>query len=145
MTRVRLIVGASGLDLIGVGVVFLVLDLTVGEIAGLVVWLAAALVVHDGLLVPAVTTVDLLLRRTARRLPPAVVTVVEAGLAVGALLTAIVVPELVAQSLGPRNPTVLPGDYGIGLAVLWLLIAGGVVVTSAVIVWRARRSARKAS
>ncbi|MGO4301589.1 hypothetical protein [Leifsonia sp. RAF41] len=143
MTRIRRIIGALGLALIGTGVVFLVVDLRIAQIVGVVVWLAAAVVLHDAVLVPIETTIDLLLRRVGRRLPRAVVTVVEAGLAVGALLTALVVPELVAQARGPRNPTVLPGDYGTRLAVLWLVIVVAVVVTSTVIVWRARRPARR--
>jgi hypothetical protein len=72
-----------------------------------------------------------------------VVTVVEAGFAVGALLTAMVVPELIAQARGPRNPTVVPGDYGLRLGMLWAAIVVVVAVVCAVIVWRARRSARR--
>ncbi|GAA2050132.1 hypothetical protein [Leifsonia soli] len=143
MTRIRRIIGALGLALIGTGIVFLVTDLRIAQIVGLMVWLAAAVVLHDAVLVPIETAIDLLLRRVGRRLPRAVTTVVEAGLAVGALLTALVVPELVAQARGPRNPTVLPGDYGVRLAVLWLVIVVAVAVTSTVIVWRARRSARR--
>ncbi|WP_431245633.1 hypothetical protein [Leifsonia xyli] len=143
MTRFRRIVGALGLALIGTGVVFLVVDLRIAQIAGVVVWLAAALVLHDAVLVPLETAVDLLLRRVGTRLPRAVVAVVEAGLAVGALLTAMVVPELIAQARGPRNPTVLPGDYGARLAVLWVATGCAVIVTSVVIVWRERMRARR--
>ncbi|MGN7799552.1 hypothetical protein [Leifsonia sp. 22587] len=141
--RARVAIGAAGVALIGVGGVFLLLGLGPAEIAGLVAWLAAAVVLHDALLVPAVTTIDLLLRRTARRLPPAVVAVVEAGFAVGALITAMVVPELVAQARGPRNPTVVPGDYASRLAVLWIAISIVVSLTCSVIVLRTRRASRR--
>lgn len=143
MMRTRVAIGALGAALIGVGGVFLVLDLQPVQIAGLVLWLAAAVVLHDAVLVPIVTVVDLVLRRVSRRLPTAVVAVVEAGFAVGALLTAMVVPELIAQARGPRNATVLPGDYGLRLAVLWIAIALAVAIASSVIVWRARRSGRR--
>ena len=143
MIGARRLVAAVGIALIGCGVVFFAIDLTVGEIAGVVVWLAGAVIVHDAVLVPVVTVVDAVLRRAGRRLPSAVVTVVELGLAVGALLTAMVVPELIAQARGPRNPTVVPGDYGQRLAVLWVAIVVLVALASAVIGWRARRSARR--
>lgn len=143
MTRTRAVIAAAGLALIGVGGVFLVADLRLAQIVGVVAWLAAAVVLHDAVWVPTVTVVDLVLRRTARRMPRAVVTVVEAGLAVGVLLTAMVVPEIVAQARGPRNPTVVPGDYAARLAVLWCVILVTVALASAVIVWRARRSARR--
>jgi len=145
--RVRIILGALGVALLGVGGVFFLTDLTLGEIAGVVLWLAAAVVVHDGMLVPAVTVADRLLRRTARRLPPAIVAIVESGLAVGVLLTAMVVPELVAQARGPRNPTVVPGDYALRLGLLWVAIAVTIgllsLVVGLIVGWRARRSARR--
>ena len=143
MITTRVTIAVAGVTLIGVGGVFLVTDLRFGEIVGVIAWLAAAVVLHDAVLVPAVTALDLLLRRAGRRLPPAVVTVVRAGFAVGALLTAMVVPELVAQARGPRNPTVVPGDYLTRLAVLWIVIIVVVVLTAAVIVRRARKSARR--
>lgn len=143
MRRARILVAAVGVALIACGAVFFALDLTVAEIAGVVLWLACAAILHDAVLVPVATAVDALLRRSARRLPAAVVTVAEAGLAIGALLTAMVVPELVAQARGPRNPTVLPGDYGVRLALLWAAIAVLVVLVSLVIGWRARRSGRR--
>ncbi|MGJ4845418.1 hypothetical protein [Leifsonia sp. Le1] len=143
MTGARRLVAAVGIALIGCGVVFFAIDLTIGEIAGVVVWLAGAVIIHDAVLVPVVTAVDAVLRRAGRRLPSAVVMVVELGLAVGALLTAMVVPEVIAQARGPRNPTVVPGDYGQRLAVLWVAIVVLVALASAVIGWRARRSARR--
>jgi hypothetical protein len=100
-------------------------------------------VLHDAVLVPTATAFDLLLRRGARRLPRAVVSVAQAGFAVGVLLTAMVVPELVAQARGPRNPTVLPGAYALRLAAVWVVIVLVVGLASAVIAWRARRSARR--
>jgi hypothetical protein len=143
MIRTRVTIGAVGVALIGVGGLFLAMDLRFGEILGVIAWLAAAVVLHDAVLVPAVTVLDVLLRRAGRRLPPSVVTVVQAGFAVGALLTAMVVPELVAQARGPRNPTVVPGDYATRLGMLWIVIVVVVALTAAVIVWRARRSAHR--
>jgi len=143
MIRLRILIGAAGAALIGLGGLYLVQDLRWAQLVGLVVWLAAAVVLHDAILVPVVTVLDVVLRRSARRLPPVVVTIVEAGFAVGALMTALVMPELVAQARGTRNPTVVPGDYGLRLIALWGVIVLVVAVLSAFSVRRARRSGRR--
>ena len=38
-------------------------------------------------------------------------------------MTLIVLPEIRAKQLGPRNPSVLPFDYGLRLGVLWAVLA----------------------
>jgi hypothetical protein len=136
---------ASGIGLIAVGGVFFVKDLTVREIAGVILWLAAAVALHDAVLVPGFALAGRVLRRTARQVPTSILIVAEAGFAVGALLTAVVVPELIAQVRGPKNPTVVPGDYLLRLGAVWLGIAAIVAVVALVIVWRRRRFDRRES
>ena len=90
---------------------------------GLLLWLAGAVVAHDAVLAPLVVGASLLSRRAGRRVPPAVIAIVQAGVVVGVVFTLVVVPEIVAKTLGPKNDTVLPFDYGTRLAVLWLVVA----------------------
>lgn len=143
MKVTRVILFSTGGVLVATGAVFALLELSISEIAGLVLWLAAAVVLHDGVIVPGFALLGRMFRRTAAGVPRAIVFVVEAGFAVGSLLTALVFPELVAQLLGPRNPTVVPGDYVASLVAAWLGIAVVVALVAAIIVWRRRRSVRR--
>ncbi|WP_136611444.1 hypothetical protein [Sinomonas albida] len=69
----RTTIVAAGTVLIGVGAVLLATMLTVPQLVGLGVWLACAVVLHDGVWVPLVTAASRgggwarrALRRTAR-------------------------------------------------------------------------------
>lgn len=143
MTASRIVLVVSGAAAIAVGAVFFVQDLTLGEIAGVVLWLAAAVVLHDAILVPGFALAGRRLRRVAQPVPISVLVVVEAGFAVGVVLTAVVIPEIVAQLLGPRNPTVVPGDYLLRLGMAWVGIAAVVVTIAGIIVWRRRSTVRR--
>lgn len=145
MTLARTLLFSVGLALVGVGAVFLLLDLSVGAIVGLLIWLAAAVVIHDGIVVPGFTVLGRLVRRVARDVPGSIIVVVEAAFAVGVLLTVVVLPERVAQLRGPRNPTVVPGDYLVRLGAVWVGIAVVTAIVVAVIAWRRRTSVRRAS
>lgn len=145
MTSCRIWLFVSGAAVLAVGAVFLFQDLTLGEIVGVVLWLAAAVVLHDAILVPGFALAGRLLRRVAHPVPTSILIVIEAGFAVGILLTALVIPELVAQVLGPRNPTVVPGDYLLRLAMVWGGIAAVVATLAGVIVWRRRRTGHRSS
>ncbi|MDQ4489405.1 hypothetical protein RBS60_04230 [Sinomonas sp. ASV486] len=52
---VRALAVLSGAAMVGVGGVLLLGSLALGQLVGLAVWLAAAVVVHDGVWVPTVT------------------------------------------------------------------------------------------
>lgn len=145
MRVTRTVLFAAGAALIATGAVFFIRDLTVGEIAGVILWLAAAVVLHDAIIVPGFSFASRVLRRSTQAVPTSIVVLAEAGFAVGVLLTAVVVPELVAQLIGPRNPTVVPGDYLVRLGAVWLGIALIVALVAGVIALRRRRSARRAS
>jgi hypothetical protein len=109
-------------------------------IAEVIVWLAAALVIHDGLIAPATTVAGRLLSRGGSRLPRSAVLVIQCGFVVGAILTGAVLPELVAQARPRHNPTVLVGDYAAGLAISWAVLVTTLAVITLVLVWRTRRS-----
>ncbi|HVX07947.1 hypothetical protein [Humibacter sp.] len=134
----------GGAILIGVGVYFLVTTEPPAAVIGLVVWLAAAVIVHDGLFAPAVNVADRLLARGAARLAPWAVAVVRILFCVGLVLTLVVGPELFAQARRHANPTLLVGDYAVRLAVVWCVIVLAVVaITAASALRTRRRSARR--
>jgi hypothetical protein len=75
----RFLLGAVGLVLVGYGLLRLLQAESNRQLTGLAVWLGAALVVHDGILVPALIAVGLLVNRLVplrwrRFVQPALVT-----------------------------------------------------------------------
>ncbi len=145
MKAFRVTLFPAGNSYIAVGAVFFFRDLAIAEIAGVVLWLGAALVLHDAIIVPVFSFASRQFHRVTARVPASVRVVAEAGFVVGVLLTAVVVPELIAQARGARNPTVVPGDYLARLGVVWLGIAAIVVLISSIIVLRRRTCDRSTS
>lgn len=129
MSGVRGILIAGGVALAGYGVWLLVTRLSPVDLLWLAVWLAAAIVIHDGIIAPALAVVRRRWDRAPRR-PRAVAATAQIGFAVGAVLTLYVAPELWAQARMPANPTILTGDYALRLLVIWGIIAGVVLVVS---------------
>jgi hypothetical protein len=77
------------------------------------------------------------MRRAGRRIPSAVLAIVQGGIVVGAIMSMLVLPEIYKKSLGTKNPTILPLDYGLNLALFWLAVA---VLTAAACVLYLRRT-----
>ncbi|MCU1473224.1 hypothetical protein [Amnibacterium sp.] len=134
-------VGVAGLV---VGAALLVTTVRPAGVAGLGIWLVGALVLHDGILAPATFAANRLLRGAGARIPPVVLAVLQGAVVVGVVLTLTVLPEIRAKQLGPRNPTVLPFDYGLRLGLLWLVLAALTAIVCAVLLrsQRTRRSVR---
>lgn len=134
--------------LIAVGVLGLVwsayvLTQTVSPVGTLnvAIWLAAAIVLHDGILSPLAFGANLLLRAVGRRIPAVVLATVQVAVVVGVVLTLMVLPEIKAKSLGPRNPSVVPLDYTLNLVIMWIVLAALVAIVSVVVLRiRARRA-----
>ncbi|MFI1714689.1 hypothetical protein [Streptomyces litmocidini] len=127
--------GVLGVALVGLGA-WLVVDQP--DPLGVFVWLAGALVLHDGILAPLVLAVGLLLAGRRRR-----------GLLRGALLVAgsvvLVTLPLLVRPGAPPNPSALPLPYGRNLAIVLVAVT---VVTGLLIVvqrWRERRQGRAAA
>jgi hypothetical protein len=116
----RMAVGAAGVAMVVVGLVFLADD-GLGDLADVVVWLAGGVVLHDGVLAPLVVVVGVLvvlrLRPVVRR--PAIV-----GLVVLGSVTLGAVPVLGRFGAKPDDPGLLDRPY----ALLWLVLAGLVAV-----------------
>jgi hypothetical protein len=71
------------------------------------------------------------MRRVAgRRVPAAVIAILQAGIVVGSVLSLVVVPEILAQRFARVIPSLLDPDYAARLGVMWAAIA---VVTAVAI------------
>ena len=124
--RIALIlIGVLGLLL---GALVLVTKQDPMQIVGVGAWVVGAIVLHDVILSPLVVLAGVLVRRAGHRLPYGLLAIVQGGVIVGAILSLLVVPEIYAKTLGTANPTVLPLDYGLNLALTW---AGVAVLTAA--------------
>jgi hypothetical protein len=101
------------------------------KIAGVALWFVLALIVHDGIIAFVTFGVAFLLRKAGRALPIAALAIVQAGLVVCSVFAIIVLPAAYKKSIGSKNPTVLPLDYGPSLVILWAVI---VVLTALAVI-----------
>jgi hypothetical protein len=90
------------------------------ELLILAAWLIAAVVIHDGLLSPAVLTVGWFL---ARRVPPRARRYLQGLLIVGGLLTVIAIPLMLRRDSQPASKAMLQQNYGGNLRILLALAA----------------------
>ena len=137
-----------GLILLGVAILLLsgyVLLTTVKptRYIGLAEWFIAAIIIHDALIAPIVFGAGVIMRRMGRRIPLAVLGIVQGGLVIGAVFTIVLVPEILAQRNAHLFETLLPFDYVKNLGILWIgtLVLTAVAVVGYLVVARARRRA----
>lgn len=126
----RLILGAAGVAGIAYGAGELLTHLTLWALVGLLGWLAGAVVLHDGVLVPLTTLAGGGLKRITFGLGTLQQAIIRGALLCGAVMTLIAAPLLKARAVlqpgGPAsaaNRTILDGAYGTHLALLWLGLA----------------------
>ncbi|MEU6651496.1 hypothetical protein ABZ904_19135 [Streptomyces sp. NPDC046900] len=131
MSVTRLLTGAVGLTLMGVGASLL---LDVPDLTGVLVWLGGAVVLHDALIAPLVLLIGWVLVRGGVRGP------VRGALLVAGALTAVALPVLLRPAK-PANSSVLPLDYPRN----WLLTLAAVATVTALLpaVRAIRRSRRR--
>ena len=136
--RVVLALAGIGLGLYGFGLLLTGVRWSSLVLVGL--WLALALLVHDGLLSPAVVAVSALLGR----IPPRARRYLQAGLIMAALVTVIALPMINQQRRQPPTKTLLQQDFEVNLMILLSIIAGGCLVAYAVRVARDRAGQERA-
>lgn len=115
----RIVTGALGLVLMAVGAVLLA---TGGQIKDVALWLAGAIVLHDGIIAPLVLGIGLLLAAVPAR------GTVRGALVVAGCLTMVALPVLLRPGR-PTNPSALPLDYLRN----WLLVLAAVAVLTGVL------------
>ena len=119
-----------GIAFLGLGGVVLLMEVNPARYVGILTWFVGALILHDGVAALAVFGVSIAMRRAGTRLPVAVIAILQGALVIAAIVTAIVVPEILKSGLGTANPTILPLDYGLHLV---LFYAGLAALTAAAI------------
>ncbi|GAA1057711.1 hypothetical protein GCM10017608_01130 [Agromyces luteolus] len=145
MRAARGLLIAVGLGLAAYGGFLVLTEIDPSQWIGIAVWVGAAILLHDGVVAPVVVAVGLGAASVRGRVGDRGVAIAQGALVVGAILTAITVPALVASTLGNPNPTILVGSYGIALAVIWavlLALAAIALRASRIAVVRAARAAR---
>ncbi|MBC7275406.1 hypothetical protein [Nocardioides sp.] len=97
-----------------------------GQVVEVMIWLAAAVVIHDGILAPAVLALGWL---GGRLLPRAVARGAVTVLVLLGPVTLVAIPVLGRFGAKPDNPTLLDRDYVQGLLVFAVLcMCAGVAV-----------------
>ncbi|MFB7591079.1 hypothetical protein [Streptomyces sp. NPDC056169] len=125
---VRYAAGAVGVALIGVGAWLVAAE---PDPAGVLVWLAGALVLHDGILAPLVLAAGLLLVGRPDR------GVLRGALIVAGSLVLITLPLLMRPG-DPPNPSALPLPYARNLAIVLAAVAAATAAGMLLRRWRAR-------
>ncbi|WP_139164239.1 hypothetical protein [Arthrobacter sp. ok362] len=136
MKIVRIVLIASGVAVISYGLLGLPTQLGAMQLVGLLAWLAGAVVLHDGVVVPLSTLVGAGLTRIGVGLRPASSAVLRGALMTGALVTLLVALLLKAQSVA-QNVSVLEGQYAVALCWFWAALT---LVTAAAIFVLQRRA-----
>lgn len=127
----------AGWLLMGVGAWGVLKDARFTRPAHLARWIFGSAIVHDVLLAPVVLLLGIAI---ARAVPAGWRRWVQAGLIVSGALAVVAFPMAVPFGRDPRNPSLLPGSYGVrllvGLAAVWAVVGASVLYERGV---RARR------
>jgi hypothetical protein len=116
----RIILAAAGILLGLFGVYRLFTQIPLSSLVALGVWLLAALLIHDGLLAPAVVGLGLLLRRLV---PDRGRRYLQAALLMGALIAVVALPMIYLQGSQPAVKALLLRNYGLNLTLILGVIA----------------------
>ena len=135
--RIGLVV--LGVLLLVIGAAVMVDTVAPVKIAGLASWFVLAIILHDGIIAFVTFGAAVLMRKAGRRMPVAVIVIVQSGLVVGSVFAIIVLPAVYKKFLGTRNPTVLPLDYGVGVLILWVAVAAATALAVVAVYAFARR------
>ena len=124
----RAALGAAGVALLGYGLLGLPTQLGPQQLIGLLTWMAAAVLIHDGVIVPLSTLAGGGLTRAGSKLQPPSAAVLRGTLLTGAIITLIAAILLKAQSVA-QGTTVLEANYAASLIWFWTVLAIGSAVT----------------
>jgi hypothetical protein len=138
MKATRIILASFGAVFVVLGAVIMQQTVSTQHILGLLLWLACALIIHDGIVAPAVFVATIVMRKAGRSVPPAVLSIIQGAIVVGSVFSAIVLPAIYAKRLAP-NDTILPFDYAGRLGLLW----AAVVVAAALAIFAYYLAARR--
>jgi uncharacterized membrane protein YidH (DUF202 family) len=120
MRRRRYALAAAGIALMSFGAFRLVTQIPLGNLIILVGWLIGIVIVHDGVLSPAVAAVGWLV---ARFVPRRARRYLQAGLVIAALVAVIAFPLILRRGSQPPSKALLLRDYGGNLTILLAILA----------------------
>lgn len=125
MKRVQIALIAVGVGLLLVGGVTMLNDVAPKNYVGILIWFAGAIIIHDGIASFAVLALGIAMRRLGQRfrVPLGAIIIVQGAIVLGAIMALIVFPEIIKKSIGRANPTLLPLDYGLNLAIFYAVLA----------------------
>jgi hypothetical protein len=112
-----------GLALLAVGAYVVSDEVNPKRYIGILTWLVAALIIHDGIIAPGVFVLSLFFRRLQATVPPFVIAVVQGALVIGGIVTLIVVPEIIKKWIGTLSSSILPQNYALHLGVFYVVLA----------------------
>lgn len=115
----RIALASLGGSAVVFGLVELISGVPVAGLLRLLVWLAAAVIIHDALWSPGLLGVGALLARVPARGRR----YLQGGLVVGAALTVLAVPMIYLHGRQPPSKSILLQDVGANLALLLGIIA----------------------
>lgn len=136
-----------GILFLGLGGLALLDGVNPKRYVGILVWFAGAIIIHDGIIAPIMFGVNVLMRKAGRSIPLGVLAIVQGAIVVGAIVALLVFPEAIKKSIGTTNPTVLPLDYGVNLAVFYgvLVVLTAIAVALYLRVFARRQKLRSSS
>jgi hypothetical protein len=134
----RFILAAAGIALSLFGIHRLLTEIPPSSLVALGVWLLAALLIHDGLLSPAVVGLGSLLRRCV---PDRGRRYLQAALLMGALATVVALPMISLRGSQPPVKALLLRNYGLNLTLILGLIAA---ITLSLYAMRVARDSKSA-
>lgn len=135
----RIALGLAGAALAVYGLLGLPTQLGTAQLVGLVTWMALAILLHDGVIVPLSTLAGAGLTRLSFGLRPVSAAVLRGALMTGAVITLVTGVLLKAQSVA-RNTSALEGNYAANLAWFWAVLA----VVAAAVIYLAERAGKGA-
>jgi hypothetical protein len=135
MRSVRVGLGILGTGIAAYGLLGLPTQLGVAQLVGLLTWMAAAVLLHDGVVVPLSTLAGAGLTRLAFGLRPFSAAVLRGALMTGVVVSLMVAVLVKAQSEA-MNVSVLEANYAANLAWFWAVLA----IVAAVVIYGIERT-----
>ena len=132
----RRVLGAVGIGALAYGVVRLFLVAPLPDLFHLLLWLAAAVVVHDGLLSPGAVALGWALQRWV---PDRARRYLEGGLVAAAMIVVVALPLIYLEGSQPPEKAILLQHYGWNLALVLGIVAAVSLLLYAVRVARDHR------
>jgi hypothetical protein len=129
-----------GLGLMGIGGIVALTWLHSTQYPRVILWLVAALIVHDGIIAPAVFVVTLIARRLGEKVPAVVIALIEGALVIGGIFTLLFLPEVLKKAIGTNSSSILPLNYGLNLILFYVVLA---LLAAAAIAFYVRLFARR--